>query len=334
MNYCSLGSTGIRISQIGFGCGNTAGLMVQGSAEEQQAAVRRALDHGITYFDTAPNYGERIGGTGVSEHNLGVALRALGERPLIGTKIEFLPDHLSDIAGHVRRSVEASLQRLGVDHADIVYLHNRVAPQRVLRPGSMGSQLSVDDVLGPGGVAETLEGMRDDGKFRVLGFCSSGGDPAAVREVITSNRFQCMQLTYNILNPTEATSPPAGFDDQDYGQTLTDAAAHGMGAVVIRVLAGGGLSGVGERHPLAEGSRGQTEYDAGLEKGRRFEFLAKNGKQTMAQAAIRFALAQPSLSTILVGFSGAVQIDEAAAASDMGPLGPDDLERIQQSFHA
>jgi aryl-alcohol dehydrogenase-like predicted oxidoreductase len=330
VNYRALGNSGIQISEIGFGCGNTAGLMVQGTPEEQRSAVQQAIDRGINYFDTAPNYGERIGGTGVSERNLGQALRALGERPLVGTKVEFVPDSTSDIAGHTRRSVEASLERLGVKRVDIVYLHNRVAEQRLLRPGAMGSKLSVSDVLGSNGVAETLERLRDEGKVGLLGFCSSGGAPAAVREVISSGRFQCMQLTYNMLNPTEASAAPAEFDDEDYGQTLTDAAGHGMGAVVIRVLAGGGLSAAPERHPLAEGSRGQAEYDSGLEKVRPFRFLAENGQQNMAQAAIRFALSQPSISTVLVGFSGVEQIDEAAAASAMGELEPGDLQRIDQ----
>jgi aryl-alcohol dehydrogenase-like predicted oxidoreductase len=332
MKYRALGESGVQISEIGFGCGNTAGLMVQGTPEEQRSAVRQAIDRGINYFDTAPNYGERIGGTGVSERNLGRALRALGERPLIGTKVEFVPDSISDIPGYTRRSVEASLERLGQDRVDIVYLHNRVASQRRLRPGSMGSQLGVSDVLGSGGVAETLERLRDEGKIRLLGFCSSGGDPASVREVISSGRFQCMQLTYNLLNPTEALIPPTEYEDQDYGQTLVDAAAMGMGTVVIRVLAGGGLSAAPKRHPLAEGSRGQAEYDTGLQKARQFQFLAENGQQTMAQAAIRFALSQPSISTLLVGFSGAAQIDEAAAASNMGALAPDDLEKIGQIY--
>jgi aryl-alcohol dehydrogenase-like predicted oxidoreductase len=332
MNYRSLGRSSIRISEIGFGCGNTAGLMVQGTPAQQRSAVRRAIDGGINYFDTAPNYGERIGGTGISERNLGDALRALRERPLIGTKVEFVPECISDIAGHTKRSVEASLERLGTERVDIVYLHNRVAQKRLLRPGSMGSQLSVADVLGPGGVAETLEQLRDEGKLVLLGFCSSGGDPSAVREVIASDRFQCMQLIYNLLNPTEALTPPADFEDQDYGQTLIEADSHGMGTVAIRVLAGGGLSGIPVRHPLAEGSRGQAEYDVGLEKGRRFAGLAEDDKQSMAQVAIRFALAQAAISTALLGFSDSQQINDAVIASDMGALKPKELERIYQVY--
>ncbi len=66
MEYRVLGRTGIRVSEIGFGCGNVGGLMVRGSHDEQVEAVSRALELGIDYFDTAPSYGD-----GRSETNLG-----------------------------------------------------------------------------------------------------------------------------------------------------------------------------------------------------------------------------------------------------------------------
>src|SRR6266513_4457252 len=113
MQYRTVGNTDLRVSEIGFGTGGTAGLMVQGTPEEQLAAVERALELGINYFDESPDYGD-----GVSETNLGRILKELGATPVITTKVEVRDDNLGDIAGHVERSVEASLARLGVDYVD------------------------------------------------------------------------------------------------------------------------------------------------------------------------------------------------------------------------
>ena len=57
MKYRDLGKTGLRLSEIGFGCGNVGGLMIRGTHEEQVKTVERALELGINYFDTAAKYG-------------------------------------------------------------------------------------------------------------------------------------------------------------------------------------------------------------------------------------------------------------------------------------
>ena len=108
MRYRQLGKTGLRISEIGFGTGNTAGLMLRASPEERVRAVERALELGVNYFDTSPDYGKEA-----AERNLGQALREVGARPVITTKVEILPGHLDDIAGAVVQSIDASLKRLG-----------------------------------------------------------------------------------------------------------------------------------------------------------------------------------------------------------------------------
>ena len=67
MKYRSLGQTGVQVSEIGFGCGDNASLIVNGTASERREVVEKALATGINYFDTADHYGE-----GKSETNLGV----------------------------------------------------------------------------------------------------------------------------------------------------------------------------------------------------------------------------------------------------------------------
>ena len=112
------------VSEIAFGCGGNAGLMVRGSPAEQLPIVARALDLGVNYFDNAPDYGD-----GVAETNLGIVLKSLGARPILNTKVEIRAENLDDVAGHVVRSAEASLRRLGVDRVDMFQIHN--GPSRV-----------------------------------------------------------------------------------------------------------------------------------------------------------------------------------------------------------
>src|SRR5437868_430711 len=120
MQQRALGSTGLMVSVLGFGCGSVGGLMVRGEAADQRAAVARALDAGITYFDTAPSYGD-----GRSEENLGRALRDLdaSNRVVVGTKVRVSLEERSDAASAIRRSLEQSLQRLGRERVDLLQLH-------------------------------------------------------------------------------------------------------------------------------------------------------------------------------------------------------------------
>ena len=81
MEYRTLGRTGLRVSALGFGCGNLGGPMVRGAAADRERAVARAIELGINYFDTAPSYGR-----GKSERHRGEALRALSADVVVGTK--------------------------------------------------------------------------------------------------------------------------------------------------------------------------------------------------------------------------------------------------------
>src|SRR6185437_1073024 len=192
-----LGRTGLDVPEIGFGCGPTAGLMVRGSAAERRAAVKRALDLGVDYFDTAPVYGETV-----SEANLGGTLRALHAKPIVATKVALEAEHLGDIRGAVIRSVEASVARLGVP-ITLIQLHNRVGPQRAAKAEyGTGALLTVDDVLGHGGVAEAFRTLRDSGLVRFFGCSGYGGEPASVARLIDSGAFDTIIVNYSMLNRT------------------------------------------------------------------------------------------------------------------------------------
>ncbi len=125
MRYRNVGKTGVTISEIGFGCGNNAVLMVKASYDDQMKAVRHALNLGINFFDTAFAYG-----LGKSEENLGRILNDLGADPVISTKIRLDAGALADVKGATIRAVEAGLERLGRERVEFVQLHTRVTLER------------------------------------------------------------------------------------------------------------------------------------------------------------------------------------------------------------
>jgi aryl-alcohol dehydrogenase-like predicted oxidoreductase len=312
MQYRMLGNTGLRVSEIGFGCGNVGGLMVRGSHDQQVSAVRHALDLGINYFDTARAYGE-----GQSETNLGRVLDEIGEEVILSTKIRLESDALQDIAAATASEVEQGLARLGRGSVDLIQLHTRLVEKR--EPGRFA--MTPDEVLGPGGVIEAFKRLRDQGRVGFFGFTGLG-DVEALHALVDSGEFHSFQAYYNLLNPSAGQAVPEGFSALDYRRIIDRAAAGGMGVVVIRVLAAGVLSAVPEsgggssREPLSAGS----DYERDVARAHKLSFLKDHGLESLPRAAIRFAFMKPEVSTVLVGFSNNAQIDEAAACSGAGPL--------------
>ena len=304
MKQRPLGQTGIRVSEIGFGCGPTAGLMLSGDRAAQEKAVGTSLDLGITYFDTAPGYGD-----GVSEKALGDTFRALKARPVIATKIALEESDFGDMAAAVERSIDKSLSRLSVDHLDVVHIHNRVGPARAARAeyGS-GAVLTADDFLGDKGVVETLERCRTAGKIGAIGCCGFGGTVPELRALVDSGRFGSILVNYSLLNIS--AWEPVDVVDRDYGQIGARAAAKGMGTIGLRTLEAGVLATPDAADPhLAP-----------------IEFLRDNG--TFVAPAIRFALANTDISSVLIGFSNLAQIEQSAEIAALGPLPQEDLERL------
>ena len=186
MEYREVGNTGVQVSEIGFGGGGNAGLMVRGTPEQQREAVGRAIELGINYFDQSPDYGDRV-----SETNLGRLMKELSFRPYITTKIEVRAENLDDIAGHVTRSLDESLECLGVDYVDFLQIHNGTAhgASRAVRP-RLCTWLWIEDYLRPGGALEGLQRAQKSGKARFIGFITRGGDGDAARQLIDTTRLQ------------------------------------------------------------------------------------------------------------------------------------------------
>jgi aryl-alcohol dehydrogenase-like predicted oxidoreductase len=329
MQYRQMGNTGVAVSEIAFGTGGNAGLMIKGTFEEQVRAAARAIELGINYFDESPDYGD-----GVSETNLGKVLKELGVRPLINTKVEVRNDNLDDIASHVERSVEQSLERLGVDWVDIVQIHNGPVAQRPELKGRQYNILWIEDYLRARGALEGLERIRRAGKTRFVGFICRGNDGAQVRQLIDTGQFQMINLVYNLVNPSAGRGPIPGYrPDSDFGDVIGYAREHGVGVAVYNPLGGGVLTDTilndREPHQLAHVARRDTPwYQGNVKRARALSFLSRPGR-TMAQAAKRFILDNPGVTTVLGGFSGLEHIEEAVPASGAPSLTAEEMARIE-----
>jgi L-galactose dehydrogenase/L-glyceraldehyde 3-phosphate reductase len=315
MQYRTLGRTGIRVSVLAFGAGPVSGLMTGADAEAQRAVVRRALDSGINWFDTAPGYGQ-----GASEKNLGQALRALQPAgPVhVATKVRLAAEQLGNITEAVCRSVAESLARLGVSSVALLQLHNGVTARR----GDEPTSITPADVLGRGGVVEAFAALRDEGLVRHLGL-SGLGQPAALHEVVRSGAFDAIQVPYHLLNPSAGRPAPTGFAETDYGHIIADCAAQGMGVLAIRVFAAGALIG---SEPSAHTLRTPFFPLALYERDRRRAARvaeAAGGATVLKEAALRFVLSHPSIHAAIVGLGAPEQVDEVVRFADAGPL-PDD----------
>lgn len=331
MEQRTLGRTGLKVSAIGFGCGMVGGLMVGGSAREQDEAVAQAMDLGINYFDTAPFYGG-----GQSEANLGRTLRALGRRAIIGTKIRLEPAmrddpaRMRELGTFITASVEDSLRRLGKECLDLLQLHNPISSAQA---GSGLTPLTVLESIQP-----TFERLRRDGKVRYIGL-SALGNATDVIGVIGHALFDTAQVSYSLLNPSAEVSLPAGTQGEDYARVLEPARRAQLGVIGIRLLAGGSLSGTAQRHPnamasvvpLGQGVGSGKDYAQDVAAAQRFDFLVQESHtESLAAAALRFGLSNPSLHTMAIGFSSREQLNEAARAIAAGPFDALTLKRIRQ----
>jgi aryl-alcohol dehydrogenase-like predicted oxidoreductase len=322
MRYNSLGTTGLRVSQLGFGCGSIGGILVRGDYPAMVQTVGRAIDLGVSYFDTAALYGR-----GQSEVNLGAVLRELGADVLVGSKARPAGDQIEQIGSSIIQSVEHSLRRLGRDHIDLIQLHNRVEWQRQ----------AGQDVLGVGDLDEVqaaFQTLQQQGKVRFYGLAAPG-EPGPLRQAVARGAFSSMQIPYNMLNPTAGAPAPLGFPFQDYGRLIDHAAHQGMGVIAFRILAGGALSGDAGRHPVAAPSvdpiATDRDYAADVARSQRFAFLLEQGVAgSLAEAAIRFAVSKIGVSTAILGISSLEQLEQAVAAVERGPLPAGVIAAIEQ----
>lgn len=303
MNYRILGRTGIKVSVIAFGAGPVSGWATSVAADRQVAVVRRAIDAGINWFDTAPTYSD-----GQSELAIGRALSELAahEQVHLATKVRLDNQSGSDIRGFVLKSVESSLERLRCSKVTLLQLHNSVTAGR----GDQPTSVTTRDVLGPQGVLQAFEELRSSGLVAHLGLTGLG-DPASLRTVIDSDQFETVQTPYNLLNPSAGRRMPADFPETDHGNLFRHCDRQQMGVFAIRVFAGGALA---LREPSAHTK--VTKFfpmDLYQRDRARAEELARTLPKTrpLPEAALQFVLDNPIVTSALIGFASEDEIDNA-----------------------
>lgn len=308
--YRALGRTGLSVSAIAFGCGPISELMTGEDRDRQRAVLRHAIERGVNWIDTAATYGK-----GRSEQSIGEALRNLKARDRVhlATKVRLMPDELADISSAVRRSVEGSLQRLGVHRVTLLQLHNAITAER----GQEATSLTPRDVLGP--VLESFRRLRDEGLIGHIGITAVGqGD--ALRKVVDSGEFDTIQVPFNIMNPSAGLHVPDGYAEADYGNVIGLARQHDMGVLAIRVFAAGAVLG------NSPASHTMNSPFFTLDLYRRDEERAARMRKTLGEefdlkdVAVRYVLGHPGVSAAIIGFGETSHVDDALTSVTQGPL--------------
>ena len=296
MRMRTLGKTGLKVSELSLG-----GLFVASFATDMdnaRAAVRRALDIGVNYIDTAPTYDN-------SEEVLGQVLEG-EERPFVlSTKLGGRPEpfHPKD-RDALLFSVEESLRLLKRDTIDILYIHE---PDR---PGQYDWWENWEEFRGP--VLDVLDELKRSGTIRFTGL---GGTTAyEMAHIIRTGRFDVLLTAYNyslLWREAEREVIPAARE-------------MGMGIVVGSPLQQGALARRFDKE-IREAKWLSPQRKA------QFEALYELSDETgmpLPEMGLRFVLSNPDVSTVLMGVRTAKEVEENAAAVEKGPLPAEVMKRL------
>ncbi len=304
MDYRNLGPAGVKVSTVGIGC-NRIGRIVD--EEGTRAIVRRALDAGINFFDTADSYGSQPGG---SEELLGRALSGLWDQVVLATKVDSQvgpgPNDRGASRYHIQNGVEASLRRLGTDHIDLYYIH-------FWDPNT--------------GIEETMRALEDlvqAGKVRYIGasnftawqLCHAND----LAEMMGWNTFVVIQSHYHMLK-------------RDVEQELLPYCQYsGMSMIPYFPLAGGFLTGKYQRGQAVTGTRaGYVQSymtDANFDILDKLRAFAEARGRTLGELAIAWLLGEPRICSVIAGVTRPDQVDQNAKASGWA-LSHDEMSEIR-----
>ncbi len=299
MHYRTLGKTGFKVSEVGLGCwqlGNDFGPVEDAMATN---ILNTACQNGVNFFDTADVYGD-----GLSETRLGQWRKSLSETPFIATKVgknsSLYPNAYSKDA--VRKSLEGSAARLGVERIDLAQLH--CVPPEVLMDG---------DILA------WMEDFQQEGLIAHFGASVAMMDEAVF--AVKHPKLATLQIIFNIFRQDAVT------------ELFPLAAKHNVGIIVRLPLASGLLSGkmtkdrqfdAGDhRNYNRDGAAfyvGETfnglPYEKGVDLVEEVEQLLPQG-QALVDVALRWILDQPQVSTIIAGATKESQVLRNTQASNL-----------------
>ena len=315
MKQRTLGTEGFKVSEIGLGCWQLGGdwgpSVDQGKAFEILSA---AVENGVSFFDTADVYG-----SGRSETLIGEFLRNCDQPIRVATKFgrsdEVYPDHYTE--ARLRRSVEGSLERLGVESLDLLQLH--CIPTEVLRDGA---------------VFDWLRSLKAEGLIRHFGASVETVEEGLI--CLEQEGLLSLQVIFNIFRQKLVT------------ELLPQAQARGVGIIVRLPLASGLLTGKFTKDTQFEANDhrnfnrdgqcfnvGETFAGLPFEKGVELtDALAalKPEALSMAQFALRWILDHEAVSSIIPGASSPKQAAANAAISELEPLSAELHQAITQFY--
>ena len=314
MLYSRLGNTGLIVSRLSLGTmtftSGDSGAIAKTNAADAQAMVDRAIDAGINFFDTADVYAG-----GESETMLGQLLGRRRHDVVIATKAGWRSGEALNRSGlsatHLHWSIDASLKRLGTDHVDVYIAHR-------------------DDANTP--LEETLaalDAIVRAGKARYLGVSNwSAWKVAAALELQRANGwapFSHVQMMYSLLG--------RGIEHE----VLPMMSRYGLGLTAWSPLAGGFLSGKYTRETLTDPDNRLSGFDMiPFDKDKGFalvETLREIGGPhgaSVAQAALAWVLANPAVSSVIIGASKLAQLEDNIAAANIA-LTPGELKRLDKA---
>jgi len=318
MKYATLGRTGLTVSRICLGC------MSYGSprwrpwvldAQQAMPFFRRAIEHGINFFDTADMYS-----LGASEEVTGRALREYArlEEIVISTKVRFPMNDRPNMSGlsrkHIVQGCEASLKRLGVEAIDLYHIH-RFDPQT-----------PIDETLA------ALDLLVHQGKVRYIG-ASSGYAWQFAQALSTSDlsgwaRFASMQNHYNLIYREEER------------EMIPLCVKEGVGVIpwspLARGLLAGGRKSLDDR---SSSTRAETDKYAGelydepsdwnvVEAVRR---VAAARQVSPSEVALAWLLAKPGVVAPIIGATKLEHLDVAVRSVDLS-LSPEEMKALEEPY--
>jgi aryl-alcohol dehydrogenase-like predicted oxidoreductase len=317
MHYVNLGRTGLKVSRICLGTmtyGTPAWREWVLPEADSRPFIRRALDLGITFFDTADMYS-----LGASEEILGRALKeyAARDQVVVATKVFFPmgegPNDRGLSRKHILQAIDASLQRLRVDYVDLYQIHRW-------------------DYETP--IEETLEALHDvvkAGKARYIGassmFAWQFARALAISDRQGWTRFVSMQNHYNLIYREEER------------EMLPLCRAEGLGVIPWSPLARGMLTGSRRRGEPASTIRARTDdyaqsmyaEGADFDVVDRVVALAERRRVRPAQIALAWLLAQDGIAAPIIGASQITHLDEAVGALDL-KLSPEEAASLEAPY--
>jgi len=309
MKARTLGRTALKVSEVGFGAwaigGNEHGNSYGPTDDKVSiAAVRRAFELGCTFFDSADVYG-----WGHSEEILGEALEGHRDDVYLATKVggDFYHGgvRMNFDPGYVAFALERSLKRLRTDHLDLYQLHNPPA-----------------DMMADPDTYESLDALKSENK--ILHYGVSIHEPFEGTLCMEAGKPETLQVPFSI------------FRQEWIEDLLPMARRENIGVIAREPLGNGFLTGA--ISPAAKFPPGDIRHHwppqmiaARANAAKHLSFLASDGR-TLAQAAIRFVLAFPEVSTTIPGAKTAAQAEENLRSSESPPLSPEEIVRVRGLF--